>query len=226
MNNTEIVKVLNLLDKYDYDGAKLFLQEQLLKQENKEKYNLIPLVKKIIFNKELIKARQSLAKVQILNDKQSVVDGFVGIKWKIFEDSLNILPQNKENPFDLDKIFFDGQEYNLTENDKLIINNLSAVMKYVKQIRKDEEKDTAKLPIFLFNKVFDLCIIQNVLKICLLYNEELSFETYKDNSIYTPVQIENSHIKAIILPMRVTDAEEITKISDLTETICNKLRKV
>ena len=44
MNNTEIVKVLNLLDKYDYDGAKLFLQEQLLKQENKEKYKRVAII--------------------------------------------------------------------------------------------------------------------------------------------------------------------------------------
>ena len=74
MTNETILKVLELTDKnnknYDLDKARQILKEQILKADNKESYKIISLVKKIIEQKELIKTRPALAKVQIRNNKQ------------------------------------------------------------------------------------------------------------------------------------------------------------
>lgn len=221
MNNNEILKVIEMISKNETEKATQFLQEQILKSESKENYNLVTLVKKIILTNELEKTRPVLTKVQILDGIQFICDGYVAIKWKTFEPSLNILQQNTDNPLDFDKILFSGIEYSLTENDNLIIHNINRVKAYLNSQKKDNK--FKRNFIQLFGKVFDLNVIENVLKIVLNYNENFNV-TKRDDSANSPIQLENSKVKAIILPCHIFDDKKLPDIISNTDKICSILK--
>ena len=220
MTNAEIKKVLNMIEEMRFDKATTFLKQQLLKNDCKENYNLTNLVKKIIFNKDLEKTRPSLASIQITNGgTQSICNGYVGIKWKKYEKCLDTFPQNTINPLNLDNIFNNYKEYELKENDKIILKNLKKVKDYLKN--NITEKDNKKLLLYLFGKILDLNVIEETLKIALYYNEELKF--YTDEEILSSaINIENSHIKAVILPVKSSE-KEMTRIIERTQMICDIL---
>jgi hypothetical protein len=221
MNNNEILKVIEMISKNETEKATQFLQEQILKSENKGNYNLVTLVKKIILTKELERTRPVLTKVQILNGVQFICDGYVAIKWKTFEPSLNILQQNTDNPINIDNVLFSGVEQTLTENDNLIINNINKVKTYLDSQKQDQK--SKQNFIYLFGKVFDLNVVENVLKIMLNYNEIFDI-TKRDDSANSPIQLENSKIKAIILPCHIINNKELPEIVDNTNKICNILK--
>ena len=221
MNNNEILKVIEMINNNENEKATQFLREKLLKTENKENYNLVTLVKRIISTKELQNTRPILTKVQILNGVQFVCDGYVGMKWKTFEPSLNILQQNTDNPLDFDKVLFSGVEYFLTENDNLIIHNINRVKAYLNSQKKDNK--SKRNFIHLFGKVFDLNVIENILKIVLNYNESFDV-TKKDDTFNSPIQLENSKVKAIILPCHIFDDKKLPDIISNTDKICSILK--
>lgn len=221
MNNNEILKVIRMINNNENEKATQFLQEQILKSKNKENYNLVTLVKRIIDTKELQKTRPILTKVQVVNGIQSICDGYVGIKWKEYEPSLEVLPQNNENPFDLDKILFSGVELTLTESDNLIIHNLNKVKVYLNSQKQDNK--FKQNFICLFGKIFDINVIENVLKIILNYNETFDV-TKRDDSAHSPIQLENSKVKAIILPCHIFDDKKLPDIISNTDKICSILK--
>lgn len=226
MTNETILKVLELTDKnnknYDLDKARQILKEQILKADNKESYKIISLVKKIIEQKELIKTRPALAKVQIRNNKQFICDGYVAVEWKHYEKALDTLPQNTENTIAIEQIYFTGVPYEMTANDITIINNIKAVKDYIKAEKSADDKIKTRI-VALFGKFFDLNIIENAIKIMLSYNEDFTI-TKQDDNHYTPIQIENSKIKALILPVRILRGEEGQRIYDQTQRICDIIR--
>lgn len=219
MDNTQIKQILNMLEKKEYDKAETFLKQQLLKTENKEKYNLTALVKKIIFAKGLGEVRPGLASIQITNgNTQSICNGVIGIQWKKHESCLDTFPQNSINPIYLDQIFTKYPKYELTDNDKIILKNLKKVKDYIRANYKLEEKAL----VYLFGKIFDLNVIEETLKICLSYNQDLEFSTDKEK-LYVAVNIENENMKAIILPVRVKDEQELKEKIERTQKICDIL---
>lgn len=222
MNNNEILKVIRMINNNENEKATQFLQEQILKSKNKKNYNLVTLVKRIIDTKELQKTRPILTKVQVVNGIQYICDGYVGIKWKEYEPSLEVLPQNNENPFDLDKILFSGVELTLTESDNLIIHNLNKVKVYLNSQKQDNK--FKQNFICLFGKIFDINVIENVLKIILNYNETFDV-TKRDDSANSPIQLENSKVKAIILPCHILfDDKKLPDIISNTDKICSILK--
>lgn len=225
MTNETILKVLELTDtnnkNFDLDKARQILKEQILKADNKESYKIISLVKKIIGQKELMKTRPALAKVQVRNNKQFICDGYVAVEWKTHDDALDTLPQNTENTIAIEQIYFSGSPYQMTDNDITIINNIKAVKDYIKAEKPADDKLNASF-VALFGKYFDLNVIENVIKIVLAYDEGF-IVTKKDYNSYTPIQIENSKIKVLILPVRV-GLEERQKFDDQTQRICDIIR--
>lgn len=226
MTNETILKVLELTDKnnknYDLDKARQILKEQILKADNKESYKLVSLVKKVIEQKELMITRPALAKVQVRNNKQFICDGYVAVEWKHYEKALDTLPQNTENTISIEQVYFRGVPYEMTANDITIINNIKAVKDYIKAEKSVEDKSKTSF-VALFGKHFDLNVIENAIKIVLAYNEDFTVSKKDDNS-YTPIQIENSKIKVLILPVRMGLEEEKQKVDDRTQKICDIIR--
>lgn len=226
MTNETILKVLELTDKenknFDLEKARQILKEQILKADSKENYKLAMLVKKIIDTKDLRETRPSLAKVQTRDNKQFICDGYVAVQWKTHEEALDTLPQNTENTLPLEQILFTGTEYELTDNDKTIIYNIKKVKDFIKAGKSADDKSKTNI-VALFGRYFDLNVIENVIKIVLSYNENFK-TTQKDDNVYTPIQMENSKIKALILPIRVADTEEREKINNQTQRICDEIR--
>lgn len=224
MNNNEILKTINLINENKFDEAKQFLQEQLLKSQDKKEYNVVKLVKNIIGQKDLAKTRPVLANINFTPDseeKQFICDGYVAVKWKEYEKSLDILPQHKGDTININQVFFKGEKIKPNGNDETILNNLDKVINYLKSNTKNKN---AKFIVVLFDRVFDLKVIANVVKIVQNYDSKITF-TQKDEGFNTPIQLENNNVKAIILPVRCVENSDFEEHKNNTENICNMIRE-
>lgn len=224
MTNNEILKVIEMLNNHEQDKAKEFLKTQLVKTTDKKGYNVLSLAKKILNGAD--KYRPVLRTIQHTEtNEQFALDGFIGIKWKQHENSLDALPQTESGEsFKIDQIFANYSHYDLTKDDKLILNNIDKVVDLL-MADKIDKKDK-KCLVYIFNKYFDLDVIKNVIKIGLAYDKDFENTefTQTNNEITRPVQIENNNIKALILPCRIIKEDEQNEIKDKTQRIIDLLK--
>ena len=191
---------------------------EILKSKS-TKPNLLKAVKKVLDDKNLLEARPNLRNIQIdKNDMQFICNGYLFVRWHTHKEELDCLPQlEKEHCINLSCFIrkpFELKEFKITDDEKLVINNID---KYIK-INKQKGKRTA---VKLFNEYWDAELIKMLFDI-IGYNQDYIYK--ETDSATSSIHIFNSDSNSMILPLRIIgeDSQEIdTMYNDFVKQLKN-----
>lgn len=225
MTNEQISKVIEYIKQGNKDDALNVLITELAKGtgDGKKNYNIISLVKNIF--KSAGKTRPILQTIQTAEDgKQIITDGFVAVKWESNEELLNNFEKTpRENSVKLDGLFRETKQFTPTENDILIINNIDKAKSLIKAESEYFDKNT--IIVKLLGKFFNLSVIENGLKMLLVYDQDL-----KQTKFYTEseqgtrfVLAKNKNISVLMCPYATEDKEQ-PRLEERTEKIAKLLK--
>lgn len=223
MENTKILKIIELLEKNNVDEAKQILQLEILKNEKGSKNcNLVEFVKKYLKRN---KTRPVLQYIQTLHEKQTILDGYTMFIFDEYNKDLEILdkiPEElKNNQFDYEKLLTNQNNYeyeNTDEDFKLILKNINKIIAFAKS--KDYEiADTfGKFIPIAYNKYFfDAKRLQDV------YNVMQNFDNLQINKNNSFLQLKNEKITAVICPMTLRN-ECQNYVKTFTDDVLNILK--
>lgn len=206
MNNTTILKALELLKSNNTNELTALLTSELLKTKDKKQANLYNTIKTYLKNVE--KSRPLLQTLQHRNGKQFVIDGYsMAIFNKHFAE-LETLPktENEELCIDYGRILVQSTAESITEQEIEFLKNIKKYIDFAKAQPDYTKKDKITAP--FRNQIFDtyyLLFINN------LYNSELENLQIKFDITRNlqPVQFESENITSLILPIRATEEGKI-----------------
>lgn len=207
-NTTELLRVLE------------FDRQQAIMEEKGKTMKLATAVKKIIDLKDLKTQRPALASIMHdKNGKQFICDGYLLIKWNEYQEELDGFVQTDyDKSIKLESILpneYNTSKHELTEDEILLINNIS---KYIK-LYKDKAQSNGIIPIKLFGKVYSAHLIKKAFDII---GEIRTYNT-TDNREYTPIYIYENGIESCLLPIRIE--EEFKKeVNEMTQEFLERLK--
>lgn len=213
MNNTQILKIMELLDNNQKQEIKEILTKELLSNSGeKSKAKLLTTVKK--FLKNIDDYRPQLKTIMHKHNKQFICNGYTMYIFNTYKKELEILPQTTEEETKIDyKSILDISKYeltDLTEDDKFILNNIKKYINYYKSKNKKE------LPIISFNnQIFNANYLNEFADI-----HENNFNNMKKvvtKEFYNPLTITNNEIESTILPIQPTETQKENAIQLLEE---------
>lgn len=206
MTNTQIEKILKLLNDNNLAEATQLLKIELLKNTNTKNVKLIDTVKKYLKNAD--NSRPVLKTVMIKNGVQFICNGYSLYVFDNYVDELNVLPttdDNYENVIDYRQVLNKNATYSdIDSHDLKILTNIKKIIAYYKQIDGVDKKSLFTIP--FANKFYDAKMI---LELCNMYNNNFTdLKMYKTDSPLHPIQFTNNKITSILLPVRVLKDDE------------------
>ena len=218
MNNTQIEKILKLLNENKLKEVKDELITILLKNTDKTKSNLYQSVKSYLKESEKINnSRPVLKTVQQKNQKQFILNGFSAFLFKTYKTELESLENTKDEAICIDifKIINKLPEYEfITKNDLILLKNIKKYIAFYKN--QENYKKSELITVYFNNKIFDVKIIKQVYDIIGDLN---NLKITPEKGVLTPTQLENDEILSIILPLRCLEEKKNNTIKITQEFI-------
>lgn len=219
MNNTIILKLLELLEQDNKQEIKEILTHEMLNSTDKKTAKLYNTVKKYL--KQSDKARPILTKVQHKNNKQFLCDGFTLHIFNTYQSELDTLPQASEEESINYPQIYNSKNYDFHEQDdedKFIFANIK---KYINYIKAQPNRDK-KTPIYILYKncLYDAEFLSIALE---LHQNNINKMQVAQTENTKMLAFSDENIDSLILPIR-TDAERLEKHSTLLENFKNELK--
>ena len=138
MNNTTILKLLELLEQDNKQEIKEILTHEMLQNTDKKTAKLYSIVKKYL--KQVDEARPILMRIQHKNGKQFLCDGYTLHIFNTYQGELDTLPQTSEEESLNYPQIYNSNDYKFheqSEEDKFIFANTRVIehpVEYAKRI--------------------------------------------------------------------------------------------
>ena len=225
MNTATIEKAIALLNSGKWNELNdllVYEREKSILESNGKKMKLAPAVKKILEkNKE---NRPILATVMYDEQNRPIIcDGFLLVRWNAEQPELKAFPETHgESVLKADNIIpkmHDCEERILTENDRLIIENID---KYIKIYNK--EKKQGQLPIELFGKVVNAYLLRDLIAV-IGTDFDRTYTRVYGNREYCPDTIYHEDFTAVILPMRLLNDNDKESCTARTARFLEQLKE-
>ena len=203
MNNTQILKIMELLEQDNKQAIKEILTQELLK-ENKQpkKAKSFATIKKFIEDKN--NDRTILRTIMNKHGKQFICNGIEMYIFNTYKKELDTLPQTcEELSLDYNKLL-DTSNYKfntLTDEHKFILEHLTQYINYCKS-KMENKKD--KVFIYFDGKIFDTKILNNFININENNFDNITYTSEKEYAFIT----KSEDITSIILAIKPKDEEE------------------
>lgn len=202
MNNTQIEKLLNLINNNELGEAKQILKIELLKNSNNKNIKLLDVVKKYLKNAD--KSRPVLQTIMIKDNKQFICNGYSMYIFENYIEDFDILPNSTENILDYKQIYKNRNYQSINDYDMSILKNIKKIIAYYKQIDGIDKKNGFIIP--FANKYYNANMI---LELCNMYQNNFdNLKIYTSENELELVQFTNDNITSIILPVRVKEEEK------------------
>lgn len=204
MNNTQILKIMELLEQDNKQAIKEILTQELLK-ENKQpkKAKSFATIKKFIEDKEL-ESRPLLKSIMHKNNKQFICNGIEMYIFNTYKEELETLPQaSEELSLNYNQIL-DTSNYKfntLTDEHKFILEHLTQYINYCKS-KMENKKDN--IFIYFDGKIFNTKLLSNFVNIHENNFDNITYTSDRDGAFITT----SEDITSILLAIR---PEEETK---------------
>lgn len=129
MNNTTILKLLELLEQDNKQAIKEILTSEMLNSTDKKAQKIYNIVKKYLSQKGI---REISQKINHKNGKQFICDGYTLHIFNSYKNELNTLPQATEEESINYSAIYNSNSYDFheqTEEDKFLIENIKKIYK-------------------------------------------------------------------------------------------------
>lgn len=228
MNTTTIEKAIALFDSAKLEELRnllIYEREKSILEASGHKMHLAPIVKRILKRNE--ECRPVLATVMYDEQNRPIIcDGFLLVRWNEEQSELKAFPETHgERVLAAENIIpkqSDCEEWELTENDRIILKNID---KYIKLYNK--EKKQSVLPVGLFGKIFNAQLVKDLVDIIgtefeKTYTRNLS--SNYGNRENCPDTIFKDDLTAVILPLRLLNDADKESCKERTETFINRIK--
>lgn len=221
MTNTQIEKILQLINNNKLDDAKQLLKIQLLKNDTTAKNTkLVDVVKKYLDKQD--NTRPILKTVMVKNDKQFICNAYSLFLFENYLTELDVLPTSSEHKWDVldyTKLIRSNIKYNnIDENTLTILKNIKKINTYYKNIDGVDKKSQFAIP--FANKYFDAKMI---LDLCNMLQHDFDGLQISATTDTDAIQLTNGRITALLLPLRVFKDEDKQLYNNRLNDILNNL---
>ena len=219
MTNTQIKKMLELLNTNKLEELKNELTHELLAGTDKTKANLFMAVKNYL--KQMDNSRPVLKTINHKNGKQFICNGTTAFIFDEYKTELDELPNttNEDDCLNIFIIIATNLTYEtLSDDDKLILKNIK---KYTSYYKTKNGTDDNMISIYWNNHYFDVKVLTSVANIIGNKIDELQVAEFENK-----LQVKISDITGVVMPLnqRVMGDDETIKIYNTTASFIAELK--
>lgn len=216
MNTTTIEKCLQLLDRLDIEALRELLNVERVKAIFAEK-GTSPTLAKAVTN--YIKAAQpSCAGIGDNNGNPFLCDGYSLIAWKKSQPTLSALPK-MEKELNAEALF--NQRMRNLRRVEVTDEERETVFELEKYVKLYSQRN-CHCAVYLFGAFWDAKYLLPIVKITGFDFTEIILK-YAENGMVISAIAENDDVKILLLPLRLTQADEQAKIQKRTQDFCRDL---
>lgn len=216
MNNTTILKLLELLEQDNKQAIKEILTSEMLNNTDKKAQKIYNIVKKYLSQKDII---GMLKKINHKIGKQFICDGHTLHIFNNYKNELDTLPQaTEEESLNYPKIYNSNnyEFHEQTEEDKFLIENIKKYINFVKSQPNHNKKDT--ISVYYHELEFNAEYLSTSLD---LHQKDIETMQIAYNS--NTLVFKGNDVDSLILPLR-TDNERLEKAKQVMQDFKNKLK--
>lgn len=216
MNNTTILKLLELLEQDNKQAIKEILISEMLNSTDKKAQKIYNIVKKYLSQKG---TREVCKKINNKNGKQFICDGYTLHIFNNHKSELDTLPQATEEESINYPAIYNSSNYEFheqTEEDKFLIANIKKYINFIKSTQIMLKKET--INVYYHEMVFNAEFLSTSFD---LHQKDIDTMQIAYNS--NTLIFKDNEIDSLILPLKANE-EEIEKAKQLMQDFKNKVK--
>lgn len=216
MNNTTILKLLELLEQDNKQAIKEILTSEMLNSTDRKAQKIYNIVKKYLSQKGI---REICKNINHKNGKQFICDGYTLHIFNNYKNELDTLPQATEEESINYPAIYNSNNYEFhdqTKEDKFLIENIKKYINFVKSQPNRFKKDT--ISVYYHELEFDAEYLNTSFD---LHQKDIDTMQIAYNS--NTLVFKGNDVDSLILPLR-TDTERLEKVKQVMQDFKNKLK--